>query len=622
MSQMALNKKQIMAVEHLNGPMMVLAGPGSGKTTVITYRVRHLIEKYNVNPDKILVITFTKSAADEMALRFKNLEMKNNLFSNKVTFGTFHSIFFRIIRSAIGYKLEDVLKEDERKILLKNIINSLNIEYEDEEEFLRELSSDISLMKNELIDPKYYNSMACSAEDYRRIVSSYEQYKTENNKIDFDDMLCICWKTLQENKECLSWWQNRYEYILIDEFQDINRVQYETIGMLANQHKNIFIVGDDDQSIYKFRGARPEFLLKFPEDFDNVISVILDINYRSTDEIIAMANKIVVNNKSRYDKNIVGTNRKGAKPISLCSQDIEAEALLIANHINKLHKQGMPWYNIAVIFRTNIQARVFVDKFMDMNLPFFIRDEMPNIYNHWIAKDLLAYIRLSMDVNKNEDLERIINKPKRYISKALIQEAKKKSGSLLVNLKNLETTQVWQRQRIEELEFQLNAIKNRNPFDAFKYIRVIIGYDDYIRNYAEFRHVGIKGLFEIADELKESAKKYEKHEEFLTHIDDFNLELKNQKVVKKNNFEKKDAITLTTMHGAKGLEFDAVFIASVVEGVIPHEKSKTPAEIEEERRLFYVGVTRAKQYIYISTVDTRYEEKISKSEFLEEIKFI
>lgn len=621
MSDMALNHKQLTAVEHLNGPMMVLAGPGSGKTTVITHRVRHLIEKHNVIADKILVITFTKSAADEMAIRFKNLKMQNNHL-NKVTFGTFHSIFFRIIRSAMGYKLEDVLKEDEKKSVLKNIIATLNIEYEDEEEFIRDISADISLMKNELINVKYYNTMTCSADDFRLVVQQYEQFKLKNNKIDFDDMLCLCWKTLQDNKECLSWWQNKYDYILIDEFQDINRVQYETVCMLADKHKNIFIVGDDDQSIYKFRGARPEFLLKFPQDFANVISVVLDINYRSTDEIIAIANKIVINNKSRYNKNIIGTNRKGANPIALNSQDIEAEALLIANHINKLHKQGMPWSNIAVIFRTNIQARVFVDKFMDMNFPFYIRDEMPNIYNHWIAKDILSYIRLALDVNKNDELERIINKPKRYISKALILEAKKKPGSLLNNLKNLDSTQVWQRQRIEELEFQLNAIRNRNPFDAFKYIRMIIGYDDYIRNYAQFRHVGIKGLFEIADELRESAKNYEKHEDFLTHIDDFNMELKNQKLVKKNYEQKADAITLTTMHGAKGLEFDAVFIVSVVEGVLPHEKSKTPDEIEEERRLFYVAVTRAKQLIYISTVNTRYEEKIPKSEFLDEIKFI
>lgn len=617
---MVLNDKQLKAVSHLNGPMMVLAGPGSGKTTVIAYRVKQLITEHNIFPEKILIITFTKAASEEMKLRFKNITLEDNIYSNKVTFATFHSIFFRIIRSALGYKLENVLKEEERKLILRNIINELKIEYEDEEEFLKDIYSEISLMKNELIDVKYHNTMVCSVDDYRLIVNKYEKFKQYNRKIDFDDMLCMCWKLFQEDKQCLEWWQKKYDYILIDEFQDINRVQYETICMLAQKHHNLFIVGDDDQSIYKFRGARPEFLLKFPKDFENVKTVILDTNYRSTDNIITLSNKTIVYNKERYNKNIKGTKRKGKEPILLKSEDIEAESLLISEHIKKLHTHGLSWSNIAVIFRTNIQARAFVDKFMDMNFPFFIRDEMPNIYEHWIAKDLLAYIKLSLDLNKNAELERIINKPKRYISKMLIQEAKKKSGSLLYNLSNTENSQIWQRTRIEELEYHLHAIKRRNPFDAFKYIRTIVDYDEYIKQYAAFRKIGVKGLFEVADELKEAAKKHQTHEDFLTHIDDFISELKNQHSIKKQDVQK-DAITLTTIHSAKGLEFDAVFISAVVEGVIPHEKSKTLAEIEEERRLFYVAMTRAKQLLYISIINSRYEDKTTKSQFLKEISF-
>lgn len=618
MADIVLNKKQTDAVKHLDGPMMVLAGPGSGKTTVITYRVKNLIEYYNISPQKILVITFTKAAATEMSTRFKNITSSNS--ANKVTFGTFHSVFFRIIRSALGYKLDNVMKEDERKFILRNIINELNIEYEDEEEFLKDISSEISLMKNELVDANYYNTMVCSINDYRKIVAKYEDYKDKNNKIDFDDMLCICWRLLNENTECCAWWQNKYDYVLIDEFQDINRVQYETICLLSKNHNNLFIVGDDDQSIYKFRGARPEFLLKIPEDFINVKTVILDINYRSTDSIINLANKIISNNKHRYNKNIIGTDTKGKEPILLNSENIEQEALLVSKYINKLHNNKIEWSDIAVIFRTNIQARAFVDKFMDLNFPFFIRDEMPNIYDHWIAKDLLAYIKLSLDSNKNNELERIINKPKRYISKLLIHEAKKNQGNMLYNLINLDSTQVWQRTRLEELEYHLNALKKRSPFDCFKYIRQIINYDEYIKQYAEFRKISAKGLFEIADELKEAAKKYTTNEEFLVHVQDFNEELKNQRLTKKNE-KLNDAITLTTMHGAKGLEFDAVFIISIAEGIIPHEKSKTIDEIEEERRLFYVGVTRAKKILYLSTINSRYEEKIDKSSFLKEISF-
>lgn len=611
-----LNDSQLKAIEHLNGPMMVLAGPGSGKTTVIAYRVKQLIEKYRVKPEKILVITFTKASAVEMNMRFKTIS--EDIYSNRVTFGTFHSIFFKILKSAIGYRVENVLREDERRIALRNIVYNLKIEFEDEDEFLKDISSEISLMKNELIDIDYYNTVVCSSDDFKNIVCEYESFKSKNNKIDFDDMLCICWKVLNQNKSCLEWWQNKYEYVLIDEFQDINRVQYETICMLCQNHRNIFIVGDDDQSIYKFRGARPEFLLRFPNDFKDVSTIVLDINYRSTDSIINLANRIISNNTQRYNKNIVGTDKHGKKPIILESDNTEEEALKISKYIEKLHIKGLEWNEIAVIFRTNIQARAFVDKFMDMNLPFFLKDEMPNIYDYWIPKDMLAYLKLSMDLNRNEDLERIINKPKRYISKLLIHEAKKKSGSMLSNLSNLKDTQIWQRTKLEELEYHLHQIKRKNPYDAFKYIRTVVGYDDYIKQYAEFRKIGTKSLFEIADEISEASKNYNSHEEFLSHVQDFTAELKNQHSSK--SYFSDNAVVLTTMHGAKGLEFEAVFIASVIEGIIPHEKSKTADEIEEERRLLYVGVTRAKRLLFLSTVDKRYESKAFKSQFLTEIQ--
>lgn len=615
---MEMNISQKKAVEHLSGPMMVLAGPGSGKTTVIAHRVKYLIEERKIAPEKILVITFTKAAAEEMESRFAKLE-NDEVKARKVTFGTFHSVFFRIIRSALGYRLENILKEDERKYLLRSIVRSLKIEFEDEEEFLKDISLEISLMKNELIDVKYYNTMVCSNDDFEKIVEMYENYKLENNKIDFDDMLCICWKLLNENEACLKWWQKKYDYVLIDEFQDINRVQYETVKELVKIHNNIFIVGDDDQSIYKFRGARPEFLLSFPDDFQNVKSVVLDTNYRSTDNIIELANKLIVNNKQRYEKNIKGVKGKNANPILLISDNIEEEARLIGQEIKKLHKKGIAYKDTAVIFRTNIQARAFVDKFMDMNIPFYMRDEMPNLYEHWIAKDLISYIKLSENMHLNDDLERIINKPKRYISKLILQSAKREGGSLIYSLMNLEDVKVWQRERLEELELQLQIIKKRTPFEALKYIRGVIGYDDYLKEYADFRKVGAKSLLEVADEIREASKNYKTHQEFLNHIEEFSAELRNQKLNKKK--VEADAVALSTLHGSKGLEFDTVFISSAVEGVIPHEKSKTEAEIEEERRLFYVGITRAKQFLYISTIKTRYEEKVGKSQFLKEIKF-
>lgn len=216
---MVLNEKQVEAVKHFNGPMMVLAGPGSGKTTVITYRVKHLIDTYKIKPEKILVIAFTKASSVEMDTRFKSITQNNSVYEG-ASFGTFHSFFFRIIRSVLGYKLESVLKEEERKLVLKNIINEFKIEYEYEDEFIKDILASISLMRNELIDLKYYNSMVCSDNDFKTIFNKYEEYKKTNNKIDFDDMLYICWKILKTNKLCLNRWQKKYDFILIDEFQD------------------------------------------------------------------------------------------------------------------------------------------------------------------------------------------------------------------------------------------------------------------------------------------------------------------------------------------------------------------------------------------------------------------
>ncbi|NLM13309.1 MAG: ATP-dependent helicase, partial [Epulopiscium sp.] len=443
-----------------------------------------------------------------------------------------------------------------------------------------------------------------------------EEYKFQSQKIDFDDMLYYCYELLRENKHILSLWRKRYQYILIDEFQDINKVQYETIKFLSAPCNHLFIVGDDDQSIYKFRGARPEFLLHFPKDFKNAGRVTLDINYRSTKRIIEMSNSVISKNVHRYQKKIKTVNEKGDEPVFIQSEDGEEEALRIAEWILDWKKKGMAYRDIAVIFRTNIQARALVDIMLDLNIPFYLRDEIPNIYEHWVAKDILAYIKLSKDIKDNESLERIINKPKRYISKGVIFEAKKKNGILFENLYRTPYLQTWQINRLEELKFHLDCIKNKKPGEAIVYIRNNIGYNDYIVEYAQFKNISVKGLKEILDEIQEAARYYESYEKWINHIQNVGEEMKEGK---RRMIGEMDAVTLSTMHGAKGLEFEAVCIAGAVEGVIPHNKSSSPAELEEERRLFYVGITRAKKYLAISTVKKRYEEEVEPSRFIDEM---
>lgn len=618
MTQKNLNEKQVVAVNHYEGPMLVLAGPGSGKTMVITHRIQNLIKQYNVDEREILVITFTKAAAEEMKIRFNNLY--SDVANSLVSFGTFHSVFYRILRSYYSYNMNNILKEHEKYNLFKKIITDLEIRYEDEQEFIAELQNEMSLMKNELIDVKYYNATSCSNEDYRKIFDSYEGFKKSKNLIDFDDMLCNCYNLLRDDIRVLKFWQKRYKFILVDEFQDINRVQYEIIKMLASDKQNIFVVGDDDQSIYSFRGARPEYLMEFPNDFNDAKKVILDINYRSNKNIIKMSNRVIKNNVYRYEKDIQAFKDISKDPTIINVEDTEQESIKIAETFKVLNNQGIDFNDMAVIFRTNIQARSIVDIFLDYNIPFILRDQVPSIYDHWISKDIIAYMHLSLDRNDNDSAVRIINKPKRYISKYLVNDAKTKSGSLIDNIISSEFIKKWQITRVEELDYDCNMIKGKNPYEAIKFIRKTIGYDEYLKQYAEYRRIGVKGLKEVLDEIQESTKNFDSICQWLHHIEQVKEEIKN--IDDKQKYKQNDvkSVTLSTMHGAKGLEFQVVWIAGTIEGIIPHEKSITDEEIEEERRLFYVGLTRAKEHLYISTLQKRYEEEAVASRFLDEIE--
>lgn len=586
--------------------MMVLAGPGSGKTTVIIHRIRNLIERYGVLPENILVITFTKAAAEEMKNRFLELSGKRS-----VSFGTFHSLFYRIISLYYNYSLESVIKEEERKGIIKSIAVKLGANFD--EETLNTISGEISLIKNDMIELENYHSMEVSDKVFQEIFLAYEEFKERHLKLDFDDMMVKCYELLSTNDIILNKWKNKYKYILIDEFQDINKIQYECMRLLAAPENNIFIVGDDDQSIYRFRGARPEFLLHFPKEYPNTETAVLNTNYRSTEHIIKLCNTIIRQNKVRYGKDIEGTGRTGQSPRVIKCEDIESEASCVTNKIMELSKTT-DYSEIAVIYRVNIQSRAFIDTFVNNNIPFQVKDEAPSIYEHWICKDILAYLALSLDSTLNEEAARILNRPTRYINTAYIKEARRdKSKSVIESLLENKKLQAWQKVRVKELVFYLEAIKKRKPYDAFKYIREAVGYNNYIHSYAEYRKIRPKGLFEVLDELQEGAKSFEDIEAYLGHVE-IAREAAKDKSKKKEKLSQ--GVTLSTMHGVKGLEFDVVFIVSAVSGLIPHEKSRTADEVEEERRLFYVGSTRARDLLYISIIKNRYENEVTPTEFL------
>lgn len=578
-----LNGKQLSAVKNFRGKMIVLAGPGSGKTTIITHKVKYLLENCNVDEKNILVITFTKAAAIEMKKRFEKI-----YGTNKVLFATFHSFFFKIIRSFYDLSTKNILKENERKNILKQIINS---EFEIDDDFLQSISNEISLLKNDLHDINFYSSKICATDEFQKIFLAYEKYKQEKCKIDFDDILSLCYKVLTQNIAIKNFYRDRYKFILIDEFQDINRTQYECIKLLTNE--NLFVVGDDDQSIYKFRGASPKFLLDFPKDFPDAKIIILDKNYRSTEKIISFCGKIIAQNKNRYEKKFSGRGIIGSEPKILQFENITQQAQKISEMIKK---NPAKINDTAVIFRTNIQARAFVENFMNLNIAYKLKDEFSNIYENWAVKDILAYMKFSVDNKNISALAQIINHPKRFVSKTIFAKATKKSYNVLENLFNDKSLPMWQRTYIEELIFHLNELVLKKPYDCVRYIRKIIGYDKFIK---EFRW-----LSEILDEFQESAKNFSDIQDFIFYAENFSAKIKN------NN----GGVTLTTMHSAKGLEFDTVFIISAIEGLIPHEKNY---EIEEELRLFYVALTRAKNNLFISVTKNRYELKAEPSRFLD-----
>jgi DNA helicase-2/ATP-dependent DNA helicase PcrA len=443
------------------------------------------------------------------------------------------------------------------------------------------------------------------------VFNKYQEYKDETGKIDFDDMLCLCYEMFVNEPEQLRFWQSRYPYIMIDEFQDINKVQYEVVKLLSAPGYNLFAVGDDDQSVYRFRGARPEFLLNFPKDYKDTRQVVLNTNYRSTDEIIAYSNKLISYNSLRYGKDMQGTGRSGPAPVFLKPEDQNVEAVEIAGRIKALIASGEELEEIAVIYRVNIQARAFADAFLHVNIPYRVRDEAPVIYEHWVAQDIFAYLRLSINrpPGFNPDERRVINKPFRYISKAYVEYLKKTNKSIFEVYARDEALNIGQKSHVEELlELLFVTGLKKSPADAVKCIRT--EYDRHIRDHCEYRKLDASGPLEIAQEIQEAAKQFESIGEFLAHVEEAIAS------AKESQDDDSPRVTLTTMHSVKGLEYAHVFIAGAVEDLIPHEKSKTAAELEEERRLLYVGVTRAKTALYISVPRIRYDKKVKPSRFL------
>ena len=606
---MAFNEAQIKAIEHFNGPALVLAGPGSGKTTVITHRTKKLIEDYGVNPSNILVITFTKAAATEMKSRFEGL-MGDRYYP--VTFGTFHAVYFKILKYAYNYSSDNILREEKKTEYIKEIIGKLHMEIDDINDFVRDIISEISLVKGEMTDLNNYYSKNCPEETFRKIYNMYNDRLIRENVVDFDDMLVMCYELLTKRPDILRLWQEKYKYILIDEFQDISMVQYQVIKLLAKPENNLFIVGDDDQSIYRFRGAKPEIMLNFTKDFPDASQVVLNVNYRSTKEIVKRAGMVIGNNKKRFAKDIVATDTLG-QPVDLKNfKNEKEETLYIMKLIDSYKKLGYEYEDIAVLFRTNTNPRLLVEKLLEYNVPFKMKDVIPNIYEHWLARDIMAYIRIALGSRARGDFLQIINRPKRYISREAFNEPEVSFW----DLKEYYSDKYYVVERIDRLKYDLQWLERMNPYEAINYIRHGIGYDEYVQEYANYRRIKPEELYELLDELQESAAEFKTYDKWFEHIQAYGEELKRQYMEKA---QCREGVELSTMHSAKGLEYRVVIILSANEGIIPYRKALLQEDMEEERRLFYVAMTRAKERLHIFSVKERYGREIEPSRFLFEV---
>ncbi len=610
---MELNPSQMKAVAHAAGPCLVLAGPGSGKTAVITKRTEQLITQCGISAGNILVVTFTKAAAGEMRRRFE--QMTGNKYPG-VSFGTFHAVFFTILKHAYHYSAASIAREEIKYQFLKEIIAKNRIECEDESEFCSSILSEISALKNSGVSLDNYYPMHCGREVFQLVYHEYARYMRDHRLIDFDDILVFTKELLEQRADFRAAWQQKFTYIMVDEFQDINQLQYQTIRLLSGDAANLFVVGDDDQSIYRFRGSRPELMLNFPRDYPSARIINLSVNYRCPKEVIQKACRLISHNKNRFSKQIESagfqTGTESAAFICRQFENVREENKAIVELIRTHIRKGGSYRQIAVLYRTNTQPGPLITKLMEYNLPFCTKERIPNLYDHWIARDILAYFRLALGSRARQDFLRIMNRPKRYISR----ESLFSQETDFAQWQDFYKEQPWIAERIEQLQYDLQVLSRITPYAAVNYIRKGIGYDEYLEEYARIRQIPPGELLETLDEIQESTREYRQLEEWINFTADYTKELQREQCRQQDT----DSVSVITLHASKGLEYEIVIIPDVNEGMIPYKKAVLEAELEEERRMMYVGMTRAKKELYIFYVRMMRNKKAEPSCFLKEIQ--
>ena len=609
---MSLNHAQTEAVAHNKGPCMVLAGPGSGKTLTIAKRIEYLIMKHKVRPEEILVITFTKYAAWEMKNRTRSICGPS---SYAVTSGTFHGIYYGILKWAYRLNQSNLLSDEEKYRILREILPGIDWDQEpeadEEKDYLQELAIEIGNVKNNCMDIEEYEPVKYTTEKFRKLYRTYEETKKKYRKIDFEDMLIQCRDLFMKRPDILKKWQEKFQYILVDEFQDVNQAQYDVVRMLAAPQDNLFVVGDDDQSVYGFRGAKPGIMMEFMKDYPKARQILLDVNYRSSGYIVKGALRVIGNNKIRFEKKIEAFRKPDETVHVQEVKDPVQEAEYVLERIREYREKGVSYTEMAVLYRTNVDARAMSELMTEYQIPFVMKEHLNNIYEHFIALDMISYLRLSQGEYDRKYFLQIANRPNRYLTR----ESMKTGNVSYESLRRYYRDKDWMVDRIDQLEWDMKMICDKTPYAAIQYIRKRMGYDEFLKEYAAYRKISSEDLFAVLEEIWQNSKGYGTIKEWFEHIESYGKMLKEQN--KKNG--EKEGVNLMTIHAAKGLEFDTVFVIEANEGSCPYKKATTDEEIEEERRLFYVAMTRAKRKLVISYVKEKNGKDLLPSRFVSEL---
>ena len=602
-----LNNKQYEAVINTEGPCLVIAGAGSGKTKVLTHKIAYILQEKNVKPWEIISITFTNKAANEMKERIAKLigdDVKD------MWVGTFHSICVRILRrfiDRIGFDSSFIIFDtSDQKTLIKNCLKDLNI---DDKLFSdRAVQSEISNAKNQMLEPIQYTARANGDFRKEKIATIYELYQKrlkENNAIDFDDIINFTIKILMENPDVLEYYSNKFKYVLVDEYQDTNKAQFTLITLLASKNGNITVVGDNDQSIYGFRGSDITNILNFEKDFPGTKIIKLEQNYRCTGNILEAANAVIKNNEVKYKKKLWTENEVGNKPKVYLADNEYDEGSYIVEQIEHLKREEYYKYSdFAILYRMNSQSRAIEDILRRENIPYKIIGGL-KFYERKEIKDIIAYLRLIQNTADNLSFKRIINEPKRGIGKTSIDEIEKIANTnstsmynILKEAQNYGLNRVFLKSRefinvIEELRAKKEELK------ISELIKLTLKKTGYTKALEEENTIEAENRIENLNEFLTVAIEFE--EQFVENsLPDF-LEGITLSSDIDNMEEEEDTVTLMTLHSAKGLEFPAVFLVGMEEGIFPGNQSMLePKELEEERRLCYVGITRAKENLFLT----------------------